>query len=342
MQKLLKLRHHRHTGRKLAHHHTSYRGLAVVLVACGLTMLMIQKASADDSYIVTAKVPAEVPSTPSEITNPLTGGSYSNSNVDVSGTCQVVTPAAIVQLWSGANMLGSSACAANGTFDMPITLLAGTHNITPRTSTITNDYGPDGAIWTATYNPPPPPPSQPGSSNSNNTPPPRDTTNATSGNPSEPALSASSAFLIYKPFQQVTVVVIIAPSNSPYNLTTDWGDGVVEQNSFKEAGRHELQHIYKKVGNFRLNLKLVDGQGRVTHLVLAAVNLARPNFVASFRPAPTIGGGYSVAWIAWISYLIAVVTTFLFWLVWHQRHRQLAVQPAYQPRNLAGAKRRRK
>lgn len=319
MQKLLKLQHHRHTGRRLAHHHTSYRGLAAVLLACGLAMFMIQKASAD-SYIVTAKVPVDIPTTASEITAPLSGGIYTNPNVNISGTCQVVAPASIVSLWIGSSMIGSSACGAGGTYSILVTLPAGTSNIVPKTSTILNDSGPDGAVWVATYNPPYVPPINPPTPSSGDNTPPTGT-----GIVSEngPALSTSKAFLVYTANKPATLVVIIARSSNPYKLETDWGDGTIERSVFKEAGRHELQHIYKRTGSFKMYLNLEDGKGTITHFVLAveSLNGTGANLVARINPLPTIGSTDS-SWLkmVWLGYLCGVVLVVGLWLTQKYGH----------------------
>ena len=316
MQKLLKLQHHRHSGKRLAHHHTSYRGLAAVFVACGLAMMIIQKAGAD-SYIVTAKVPVDIPTTPSEITNPPSNQVYANPNITISGICPLSTPSIIVSLWNGATFLGSQTCQLDGTFSIPMTLQSGVSHIIPKTRTVLNDVVPDGATWIASYNLPTPPPSGGGGTPPEVVPPPAEVPPITINN------LDNNSFLTFRPTEPTTLVITIAPSTSPYKLDIDWGDGTVEHKTFVNPGRYELVHTYNAPATYTVKITLTDGNGKVTHIVLAAVSLAKGGLTTSINQLTNIGGsgvGGTIATYVWLGYASTLVVTTGLWAM------QLAAQ----------------
>ena len=113
MIKLLKLQHHRHTAKRLAHHHTSYRALFVILFIFGFSLLLIQRTGALD-LTVTANINADPPNGPATINSPASGSTFSSSNsVVVDGICPTVNSGQlVVSLWRGSIMLGSAPCTS--------------------------------------------------------------------------------------------------------------------------------------------------------------------------------------------------------------------------------------
>ena|SRR5579859_3798167 len=81
LHKKLKLSHHRHTGRRLSHHHTSYGALVCIMILTGLVINYANKTDAivaqtgNDSISVTGVVPETAKNTCNSPTI-----SYQNAN----------------------------------------------------------------------------------------------------------------------------------------------------------------------------------------------------------------------------------------------------------------------
>src|SRR5882757_4742169 len=115
-----RLHPHKHTGKLLHHRHTSYRALAVLLLLTGgilvRTEWSMRQVAAADSLFVFATVPAPIPTMGPVILVPTDGSLTHDPNITVSGTCEAMTPATTIAIYSNGTLLGSAPCAPDGTF----------------------------------------------------------------------------------------------------------------------------------------------------------------------------------------------------------------------------------
>lgn len=327
MHQLLKLQHHRHTARRLPHHHTSYRGLLVVLISVGIALMMIQRASAEE-LVVTAKVPAEIPLSAAVITHPASGTVVHDRTIEVRGTCPITQPAVIVALWRGDELIGSTVCSPSGLFAMQVSLKTGNNIIVPKTTTVTYDKGPDGPAVNIIYQPlaalPP----------STTVTPPGDSASGLPDDYQPPRLLTPSPFILFKYGQETYLNIVVVDGAPPYVLLVDWGDGTSSRLTLETAGPRQLAHTYedkgKKVSSYDIRLKLTDHRGQEARLSVAAVTLALggtalpPEITGSAGVLP--GGTLT---FVWATYGMAVGTMAFIWLLEHRLIWRLIVVAAF-------------
>ncbi len=307
MRTLLKLQHHKHTAKPLPHHHTSYRGLVVVLLVVGLSLLFIQKVAADE-YKVTAKISAEIPSSPAVITNPQNNQVFETRSIAVSGTCPVTEPQSIVSLWRGGTMLGSSICQANGTFSISIFINRGNNAITPKIINITDDSGPDGPTLNIMYQPP-------------KTLSPGDTNDGAPGNNNSsgvnyPALRllADKTFFVFKPNKPSELTIYIEGGRPPYQLKVEWGDGETSNLVYDQPGKKKLLHIYvgSILAGYEAGLTLTDTSNQSARMNLVAITYVDGGVPLTIGSVDLPGAG-SVPLTMWTLYGAAVFAALGFW-----------------------------
>src|SRR4051812_4814653 len=97
LHRKLKLSHHRHSGKRLPHAHTSWGLLMVFMLATVLISLFATKVALADDIVqsgnmkVNARVPGPAPSSPAVIETPQDGQIFTTSPITVSGTCPANT-----------------------------------------------------------------------------------------------------------------------------------------------------------------------------------------------------------------------------------------------------------
>jgi hypothetical protein len=301
---------HAHTGMRLHRRHTSYWAVVLFLVGGALLIMTMQRTGAD-SYDVKAKVPAPLPTVAATITDPADGAAFKKApQITVAGTCQILDPAVIVALWRGMQLLGAGVCDSNGTFSIPVTLVPGLNQITPRTVNITDDYGPDGVPVTYTFTEEPVPVHKGGS-----VPP------ASTGSNGQPitavpqaltpdlVLTANAPFIVYVPGQPVDLPLHIAGGSAPYATTIAWGDGKQASQAVGAAGIFVLQHTYAGQIMYQIDAKAVDSESRSSHLQLVALTLTH-SVVAQTQQSG--GGGPPYLWL-WAAYGVVIVAVIGFW-----------------------------
>ena len=89
----LNLSHHRHSGRRLPHSHTSYPALAMLLLVVGVLLGNTSHAAnaltltGSGDYVVTAAYLGPPPATAATIDSPIDGAHVKATPVTVSGSC---------------------------------------------------------------------------------------------------------------------------------------------------------------------------------------------------------------------------------------------------------------
>lgn len=333
MKRILHLQEHKHTARRLAHSHTSYRSLVVVLFVFGLCLVGIRHSVYADSYAVNARIAAPLPSAPAEITSPNNGIIVGGDNIVLRGTCPVITPSIIVLIYRNNEIVGSAGCSNTGQFLGTFNIVAGDNVFKPQVVTITNDYGLEGVSITI-------------SKTVSVTPAgPQDTTvnniakGQTSSQPkilsqSSDASTDSTAnftiktekqFLIFTPGESFTWKINIDGGQSPYTVIVDWGDGTHSTYAANSSGDQNLSHIYKSPKNTVVKIRVKDSNGKEVYTTVAGVTFrAKANNAAvngSVSNKPVSGNPFTAVWLTYATVVLAIV---LLWL--HSRHRQLIIR----------------
>lgn len=293
MYKILELQHHRHTGKVLHHRHTSFRGLALLLVVVGLSMGAIQGAARAISYDVSATVPAPLPTTQPTINTPTTGTIETQPLITVTGNCEIMTPQILVVIYSNNVSRGSTVCQGDGTFSVDITLLSGVNNLTAKPVNITGQSGPESApAVQVTYNPPAPAPAPAPVTPTPVTPTPSAPQPVTQSAPapttSAPALKSNDEYFIYAPGQVFRWSLFISEGTTPYSLRVDWGDDTVTEQVIQVKGEVVLEHTYTRPAVYNITAVITDANQQTTRINLAAISPAIQNAPA-LAITPNIG-----------------------------------------------------
>ena len=315
----LHLQHHRHTGRILHHTHTSYRGLAVILVLAGVVMLslnILARATAAD-LAVYARNPAPIPTTPSVITEPADGTVVTKASLPVSGTCPVITPGIIVVVTDNGVVAGSVPCSNNGTFSLPLVIDTGHHVLIAKTYTITDDTGPDSAPVTVFYSE---------SVRQSGTPAP--TSNETI--PGSPVVvTVDEPFIVFGPAKDAIWLGTITGGTLPYKAQFDWGDGSHNTYVVTKSGSQQFVHHYRNMQPHIIVLRVTDAAGRAVLRDYAAVTPYAP---ATAIAAPTLPWGGSMPLGLYGVYLLLLAVFGGLWVRAHHSrsfaYAKVPVRPA--------------
>lgn len=282
MKRLLHLQHHRHTGKKITHKHTSYRGLLLLVIVFGIALFLIHQSVQASEIITSAKVAAPTPSTPAVITSPTGGETVSSESVLIEGKCAYIAPSSIVELYIDGQFAGSTTCSSEGTFSTTLMLAPGVHQVSLRTVNITNDYGPDSALFPLTIKVP----SDPGTSSI----PPRSHENTASQVPqisqNGVRIYSQSTYLLFGPDKDAEWTGYFEGGKPPYKVAIDWGDGTASNYTAPATAPQSFRHTYTKYQPFFVTITVTDSEGTQARMQLAAAtpyvdSAAMPGLVAS-------------------------------------------------------------
>jgi hypothetical protein len=274
----LHLQHHRHTGHLLHHKHTSYRGLAVVFMLAGLSMIglnMLSRAAADSLLSVGGTVMAAVPTT-APVLGDTPKDTVTSSSVQISGTCPLISPQPIVVVTVNGKAAGSSVCDSANDFSVPVSLTPGPQQLSVSTQTITGGTGPASTPITFSY--------APSASSATDT----------------PILVADAPFAFLGAEKTGAWSGTISGGTAPYYLHIDWGDG--KQDNYKPAvGTGQYSHRYTKVQPYNAAFYLTDSHGHSTTLqyAVASYSTAAPVSTATTNTktplmTPQVAGLYGL------------------------------------------------
>ena len=330
----LHLQHHRHTGKVLRHKHTSYRGLAVVLVftAAVMTGLSLMARVTADSLVVYARNPAPIPTTAAVITSPADGATITQATLNVSGTCPAMTPAVIVAITDNGTLAGSVPCDSSGSFSVPITVTPGQHTLIARTYTITGDNGPDSAPVTITYIPPVPPPTS--------------ITHPTAGAQTTQAgqavapltLTIDEPFIVFGPAKDAIWLGTISGGKTPYHVVIKWGDGSTKSYTVSSAGQKSFAHHYRAMQPHIIVFDVSDASGQNISRDYAAVTPYVPPAASLFGGTPRSPWSGSLPLGLYGIYLVLLA---LFGYLWTRAHPFVYAKVPAQRRFYAARKHKR-
>ncbi len=273
MKRLLHLQHHRHTGKRITHTYTSYRGLLFLVAIFGVALFIIHQSVQASEIITTAKVAAPTPSTAATITSYTNEEVVSSESVIIEGTCSYVAPTSVIEIYVDNHFTGSTTCLADGTFTTTLSLPSGRHLIQLRTVNVTNDYGPDSAPFYVTIVAPTEP--HVPSPQSPSLHPQSGTSNTSQSTPQTPLLGvriySESTYLLYGPNKDAEWKGYFEGGTTPYTVAIDWGDGTSSSYSAPQTTPQSFRHTYTKYEPFFVTITVTDAEGVQSRMQVAAV-----------------------------------------------------------------------
>lgn len=264
IHRTLHLQHHKHTGHLLHHRHTSYRGLAVVFVLAGLSIIglnALSKATADTMFGVSGMVLPPVPTAAATIAVPSSVTTVHTDSTDIAGSCPVTSPQVVIALLVDSNQVGSSVCDASNDFVGRVPLTPGSHNISAQVYTIGGQAGKVSNSVDVTY-----------------TPTGVATTAATLSMSSGQALSYISSD------NTATWTGTIQGGTPPYTVSAAWDDGMQETFDVAAAGQQQFSHTYSSLGSHNIVFAVRDSAGNTYNTQFAAATLTDYTPVAATTP----------------------------------------------------------
>lgn len=261
----LHLQHHRHTGKKLHHRHTSYRGLAIVLVAAGALMLAVTALghATADSFSVGATVRAPIPSSPAIISTPSDGDVVASDSQVVTGSCPIITPQVIVAVMLDNVNVGSAICDSANDFSLPLRLAPGAHAISAQVYTITGDAGPASSPVHVTYS------AAAHAAVGSVTSQPNGA--VTTANPL--AITPQGSTLWLGNDRSVVWTGTIAGGSLPYRVLVDWGDGSYQTVTLTSTTA-SFDHTYATLQPYDMSISVTDAAHVALHEQFAVASYA--------------------------------------------------------------------
>lgn len=294
----------------------------LILVSLSLAQVSVVPVFAAD-YQVTATVPFNPPAQPAVIDPALNGKTVDTALTLINGICEHVAPATIVSIWRDGTSIGSVNCELSGTFQLSVSLKVGSNTIIARSSSLSNDYGPDSSPVTINYTPPlvtPSPPTTPRPSTS--------TPTSTDTVASDLTIGTPTPFVIMDEENAAAIQVIIKGGKGPYTVTINWGDGTTESSVVADLGTFSFKHQYADNGIYKVVATVTDvlGASEVYQFVVSALSLPSSE---SERPAnttqPNDNGNtilYVVIGLIFVLFLILLLAS-TFWLGRRYEYRAL-------------------
>ena len=337
IHRALRLSHHKHTGKLLHHHHTSY-GLLVFLMAIPVLVLVLmgQMVYATDSVKVTGVVPQEPPPFAPTITYPLAGSRIDDAPVTVKGACPLANPAVIIAIYENSVLRGSTICNnATGTYSVPISFSYGQHTLVAKVVTFTGQQGLSSAA--VTFNRVYIVPTKNLGSGSTN------------GNVLLPGIQplvmvTSQPVVAFGPNSDALLQVTFSGGIPPYNVSIDWGDGVTEDYRIYDQTEQVFSHVYpsyeeylqsdayrqlstsqqgEKTRNYLITITVTDSDGNISVMTIIASSPIPFNAPQLADTTTRTAAWYETLIASPIIRLYAIifVTLLLLWVIWRRRHR---------------------
>lgn len=313
--KRLKLSHRSHTGHKLSMHSTSYAALFFILLFVGSFLFIFSQqevvagtVSGSGEITVSGLVPGESPTIPAVITKPVDGTHFTETIVNVSGTCET---GLLVEIYRNSAFAGSKMCDLAGEFSITITIIPGKNVLFARTSDFLGRYAPDSNtvnVYLDRVSPSPGP------------------------TPGSTATTTNLPLLIYtQPVQRglapdkvMTMTYSVDGGLAPYAISIDWGDDTSpDVVALAKSGDYNQTHIYDKPGQYVVSISGTDTQGNkafIQTIVVVNGSLETGNGSVFIFGTSICEGDSGIicriirsADLLWPAFIIAVIMTFSFW-----------------------------
>lgn len=334
------LSHRRHSGKLMAHHHTSYPSLIFLLIVSAVLVAGIGWSSQAASSLTTVSltVLGPPPATGATIDQPPDGTVVAVNTVTVRGTCPT---GLLIEIYRNTVFAGSAVCDGAGQYNILVTLQPGANDLIARDADALGQYGPDSNQITVTYNPPPPTPTPtpaptpvptstplptPSSTPAPGhtaTPRPPTPTLTPAPTPATELLRLDSGQHFYQgiaPGLPIEWQLTLSGGQRPYQITWDWGDGQTSTTTAAHAGPITASHAYTEAGAYQTTIRAQDGAGHQTTLQLAVIVNGQAAVGSVARP-PMDGGALLFIWPLLVMAFLVVLS---FWL--GERHKLAMVR----------------
>jgi hypothetical protein len=308
----LRISPHKHTGKIIHHHHTSYPALAVLLLFVGIGMGLftsVYPAFATTPYNGQPEagsiglhgiMPAKPPTEGAVITSPTNGQHFVETPVTVKGTCP---DGLLVEIYKSDIFAGSTFCD-DGKFSLNIDLLYGQNILIARVFDALNQAGPDSAPVTVFYD-------------------------SALGRglgfasldfgTSQLLLSSDAVYRGVFPNKEMAFNLTVLGGRAPYAIDIDWGDSTKSLIPRGSSGSFTTPHTYKKPGVYYVSVKASDPDGRVAFITVAVLVSGQPDpYVAPVTSDGTASP--SILLSLWPLYLFLIVLVSSFYM--GERHEK--------------------
>ena len=218
--------------------------LAIAAVLFLAVMPKVRAATESGSIGVEGKISAPPPATAATISVPVSGQSFTDLPINVSGICQ---NGLLVKLFKNNVFSGSVQCA-NNSFSLVIDLFSGQNELVARVYDDLDQAGPDSNLVTINFNDP------------------------NQGAGTRVSLTSNYAKRGANPGQTLSWPIVLSGGNSPYAVSIDWGDGTPpELVSRQFPGSFDIEHVYESPGVYNIIVKAVDANKGTAFLQLVGV-----------------------------------------------------------------------
>jgi hypothetical protein len=293
----------------LPHHHTSYAGLALVLMLGALALVaadmmtgMTTRAANDITLngIVAGPPPATAPT----IDEPVDGVHVVTSPITVRGHC---LPELTVVVSRNGTEAGSGICDNDGRYAIVLDIYDGRNDLTTRQYDELAQGSPVSETVSVYYD------------STSAAAPPTPGVITPAGKPRPPAIAGVVMPVVtadYRPGSAIAgesfgLAIAASGGQLPYALSIDWGDGSTDLFSMTAAGSANRQHVYAAAGTYTIRIKLSDAAGRIaTTQTVVRVGGATAGTTAK----PELPGRLEMAWPV---FLVMVMLVVGFWLGEH-------------------------
>ena len=315
----IRVAHHKHTGKRLPFYCTSYAVLFFLLIFTTTLILIISGSVRADqqSGIVqlSGQVKGKPPKVAAKITYPSGNARFTNSQIEVRGTCLEDT---YVEIYRKKSFAGMTICSSAGTFSITITLAPGQNNLKARIRDNLGQYGPDSAIVTVYLDPKP------------------STKTQTSQVSKEDQKAFISPMLIYTdPVQRgisvgqtLSLDYEVDGNEAPYTIAIDWGDDS-PTSLFKhdKEGDNGASHKYTTAGQRTIHISGIGAKGgkAVIQTIVVVHPTNAPITSTSKCGDNHIGSSFAeyclpdnelikIADLLWPTSIVAILMTGSFWV----------------------------
>lgn len=210
--------------------------------------------SASD-LLVSAKVPAEMPSDAPVIRSPQDGSSSSTKNIVIEGSCPMTSQGVIIAIYDNDVLIGSTACTFMGTFSLPVTLPAGSHTLVATVITITDDIGPSSNPITFRVG------TKADLSQIKNV----------NGITAPLRINSLTNFILIYADSSAKWQGSITGGSTPYTVTIDWGDSTNDKRLVNDSAEQTFNHKFPSPESYSAVIRVIDSQGAKIELPIAVI-----------------------------------------------------------------------
>jgi hypothetical protein len=298
MLKFLKLSQHKHTGKVIEHHNTSYVPLVLLLLFTGFVLSVFTVTAQSPgpeagSVGLSGVMPGPPPDQAPTITSPSNNQRFTVSPVTIKGTCPKNT---LVEVFKNDIFAGSTFCSESGTYSFDIDLLFGRNVLLARSYDALNQSSPESNKVTVFYD--------------SQLAQPDGFTGVDFG-AAQLILNTDAVYRGIFPGKQMSMPLTVLGGQAPYAVRVQWGDGTDSLVSRNSSASFRTTHTYKKPGTFQISIQATDKEGRVAFITVAAIVNGQPEGVVIGAASAE---AQNILITLWPLYISVVAVLIAFWL----------------------------